>query len=182
MVPTQIDLFGEIQYPLVNQLLNFVAGRLADGETEFVIGISSPGGNVFSGLSAYNFLRGCGERIRTHNVGHVHSIAGVIYCAGIERGCTASSRFLIHDIVWGFQSANYSETQIRESLEGLRGDRRSVATVLASALSKTIAEVEQMMKDGLTLHAEEAEALGLATSVGDVIYDPKLPIERIHMT
>ena len=54
--------------------------------------------------------------------------------------------------------------------------------MLASALSKTIAEVEQMMKDGLTLHAEEAEALGLATSVGDVIYDPKLPIERIHMT
>ncbi|MEN3274089.1 MAG: hypothetical protein V7636_2850 [Actinomycetota bacterium] len=74
-----------------------------------MIAISSGGGSVFCGLTAYNSLKGCGADVRTHNIGHVHSIAGAIYCAGSERLTVPSGRFLVHDVWWGFDRGSYSE-------------------------------------------------------------------------
>lgn len=67
--------------------------------------ISSPGGQVFHGLSIYNFLKGSPIEIYTYNFGSVDSIAGVIFCAGKQRYSVPHARFLIHSVSMNFQGA-----------------------------------------------------------------------------
>lgn len=177
----QIELFGNIQYPMINPFLDFMAERLSTGESEFHVAISSPGGNVFSGLTAFNFLKGSGAKIVTHNLGHVHSIAGVIFCAGEERRCVPNGRFLIHDIHWSLSDGNYTETQLREYLEGLGADRTSVAGVLADTMDEEISDVEALMTRGVTWQASEAKERGLVTHIASSVFDPSLPITRFRL-
>jgi len=65
--------------------MQVVQQKLKEGTGRFVILISSMGGNVFSGISAYNFLKGIPAEVWTHNFGSTDSIAVVLFCAGSKR-------------------------------------------------------------------------------------------------
>jgi ATP-dependent Clp protease, protease subunit len=179
---TQIELFGDIQYAMINPFLDFFAQRINEGETEFLIGVSSPGGNVFCGVSAYNVLKGSGVQITTHNFGHVDSIATLIFCAGSVRRAVPSSRLLIHDVHWGFQSGSYNETSIRESLDGLRADRTLIATILAETMQSEVEEIEEVMRQSLTIQSQDALDRGLVTEITREVYDPHVPIQRFRLS
>jgi ATP-dependent protease ClpP protease subunit len=79
---TVIRFYSPVTEQSVSQLLNTVDQKLKAGTKRFVLLISSPGGSVFAGLSAYHYLKGIPAEIITHNFGEVDSIATVIYCAG----------------------------------------------------------------------------------------------------
>ena len=61
---TVIKFFAPVIDVTVNALLHTVDTKMQQGMTELVMLISSPGGSVFHGLSAYNDLRGCLSRSR----------------------------------------------------------------------------------------------------------------------
>jgi ATP-dependent Clp protease protease subunit len=78
MKPIVIKFFAPVIDVTINALMNAIDQKMKQGATQFVILVSSPGGSVFHGLSAYNYLKGLPVTISTHNFGSVDSI-GVIF-------------------------------------------------------------------------------------------------------
>ena len=96
---------------------------MKQGVTNFIILISSPGGSVFHGLSAYNYLKGLPATITTHNFGSVDSIGVVLYCGGSKRLSVPQARFLLHGVSSNFeQKVSLEDKQLDERLKGLRID------------------------------------------------------------
>ena len=123
--PTVIKFFAPVIDATINALMQAVDQKLAAGQHSFTILVSSPGGSVFHGLSAYNYLKGLPAEISTHNFGSVDSIGVVLYCAGRKRLCVPQARFLLHGVSAGFpQGANLEEKQLEERLKGLQDRHR----------------------------------------------------------
>src|SRR3989338_6946961 len=93
-----IRLQGEINDKSVKNLIDLVEKEFRTCIKKFYIMISSPGGYVDPGLTAYNFLKGLPIEVITTNFGSVDSISTIIFCAGAKRYSVPNSRFIIHDI------------------------------------------------------------------------------------
>jgi len=150
----------------VGALLSTVDQKLKQGVKEFTLLLSTPGGTVFHGLSAYNFLRGIPAKVVTHNFGSVDSIGVVIYCAGSERRSVPHARFLLHGVSAGFQqNERLEEKQLEERLKGLQIDLRNIGRVIAAHSGKSDGEVYQAMLDRTTLDPDEARKWGLVQTI-----------------
>jgi len=122
----------------VTQLTDSVNALMKKGYEQIIILISSPGGNVFYGLSAFNFLRGVPVEIITHNFGSVDSTAGIIFSAGSKRYSVPHARFLIHPLSWTYNNpTTLSEEQMEENLKSFRLDTENTAGVLAEVTGKS---------------------------------------------
>src|SRR3972149_10708258 len=111
--PTVIKFFAPVIDITINALMQAVDQKLSKGQRNFIILISSPGGSVFHGLSAYNYLKGLPAEISTHNFGSVDSIGVVVYCAGRRRLSGPQARFLLHGVTANFpQAASLEGEQI----------------------------------------------------------------------
>jgi len=164
--PTVIKFFAPVIDATINALMQAVDQKLAAGQHSFTILVSSPGGSVFHGLSAYNYLKGLPAEISTHNFGSVDSIGVVLYCAGRKRLCVPQARFLLHGVSAGFpQGANLEEKQLEERLKGLRIDIENIAKVVAANTGKSAGDVTQAMLDRTTLNPEEAQSWGLVHEI-----------------
>ncbi|MGC8805714.1 MAG: ATP-dependent Clp protease proteolytic subunit, partial [Candidatus Ratteibacteria bacterium] len=64
-----IKFFAPVMDASINALMNAIDQKIREGISKFTILISSPGGSVFHGLSAYNYLKGIPAEIITHNFG-----------------------------------------------------------------------------------------------------------------
>ena len=71
--PTVIRFFAPVIEVTINTLMSAIDQKMGQGVTEFVILVSSPGGSVLHGLSAYNYLKGLPISLTTHNFGSVDS-------------------------------------------------------------------------------------------------------------
>ncbi len=134
MADAQIYLAGSIDQTMVPRLIHEVSDRVGKGARSVLIALSSPGGNVYWGVTAYNFLRGLGVELITHNAGQVDSIAGVVFCAGDSRFAVTQSRFLIHGVSWTLQVQQaFSEKDLTTTTDALTRDRDTIAAIAFSA-------------------------------------------------
>lgn len=167
-----IRLIAGIDQQSVSQLINTVERSINQGAKEIKILISSPGGSVFHGISAYNFLKGLPIKIETHNFGNIDSIATVIYCAGQERYCVPTARFLIHGVRFGSNGPiQFEEKQLDEIVKGLKNDRENIAKIIAENCKKTQSEVEKLMFDGTTFTPTSAKDFGLVHKISDRLFE-----------
>jgi len=165
-----IRLLAEINQQSVSVLVNSVETKLKEGVKIFRILLSSPGGTVFHGIAAYNFLKGVPAKIITHNFGTVDSIAAVIYCSGTERLSVPNARFLIHGIGWNPPPGiRFEEKQLKEQLKSLEIDRENIAKIIAGHCKKEVAEVEKLMFDGTTFNPIQAKEFGLVHEITEVL-------------
>ena len=161
-----IRFMADVNQQSVHALISVVEAKLREGIRSIRLIISSPGGSVVHGISAYNFLKGAGIDLETCNFGTVDSIATVIYCAGAKRTCVPNARFLIHSVAWGTNGpARFEEKQMEELIGGLRIDRENIAKIIAENCRQTPTEVESAMLKGTTLSAEQAKEFGLVTEI-----------------
>jgi len=164
--PTVIQFLAPVLDVSINALLTAVTQEMGSGQREITLLISTPGGSVFHGLSAYNYLRGLPIRLTTHNFGSVDSIGVVLYCAGTERLCVPQARFLLHGVSAQFpQAAQLEEPQLEERLKGLRSDIQNISKVVAANAQKSVEEVVQAMIQRTTLNPEDAKAWGLVHDI-----------------
>lgn len=163
---TFINFFGPIIDKSVSTLMSVIQKKLQEGTERFVILVSSPGGQVAPGLSAYNFLKGIPAEVITHNYGSVDSIAFAIFCAGKERYSVPNARFLLHGVGFNVpQGARFEEKQLDERIKSLQIDRRNIARIVAENSTKTVKDVENDMLNVITLNSTEAQEYGLVHTI-----------------
>ena len=161
-----IKFFAPVVPESVAVLMQIVDNKLKQGMTELGLLISTPGGNVFHGLSAYNFLKGAPITVTTHNFGSADSIGAVLYCAGETRYSVPQARFLLHGVSANFpQGCNLEEKQLEERLKGLQIDMGNIARVIADAVNKDKDTVIADMLNRTTLYPEEAIEYGLVHEI-----------------
>jgi len=170
--PVVIRFFAPVIDATVNALMNAVDQKMKQGIKEFIILISSPGGSVIHGMSAYNYLKGLPASITTHNFGSVDSIGIVLYCAGSKRMSVPQARFLFHGVNVQFQGQqNLDEKLLEERLKGLRIDMENIAKVIAANTGKSARDVTDAMFERITLNPEEARSWGLVHEIKSELFE-----------
>jgi len=178
--PTVIKFFAPVIDVTINALMNAIDQKMKQGVTEFVVLISSPGGSVFHGLSAYNYLKGLPASIATHNFGSVDSIGVVLFCGGGKRLSVPQARFLLHGVSASFQNERLEEKQLEERLMGLRIDIENIAKVIAQNTGKSVQDVTNAMLERTTLNPNEAKAWGLVHEIKSELFEPGCEVISIH--
>ena len=167
-----IKFFAPVIDVTINALMNALDQKMKQGIKNFIILISSPGGSVFYGLSAYNYLKGLPATITTHNFGSVDSIGVILYCGGSKRLSVPQARFLLHGVSANFrQNESLEEKQLEERLKGLRIDIENIAKVISANTGKSIDEVTTAMLDRTTLNPEEAQSWGLVHEIKSDLFE-----------
>jgi len=169
--PVVIKFFAPVIDVTINALMNAIDQRMKQGVTQFTILISSPGGSVFHGLSAYNYLKGLPVTITTHNFGSVDSIGVVLFCGGSNRLSVPQARFLLHGVSVSFKNERLEEKQLEERLKGLKIDMENIAKVIAANTGKTITDVTDAMLERTTLNPDEAKAWGLVHDIKSELFE-----------
>lgn len=171
--PTVIRFFAPIIDVTVNALLETLDNKMRQGQRSFILLISSTGGTVFHGLSAFNYLMGLPAEVVTHNFGSVDSVGVVLYCGGRKRLSVPQARFLLHGVSANFpQNVNLEEMQIEERLKGLRIDTENIAKVIATSTGQPVERVRQAMLDRTTLNPEDARQWGLVHEIRSELFPP----------
>ena len=170
--PVVIRFFAPVIDATVNALMSAVDQKMKQGIKDFIILISSPGGSVIHGLSAYNYLKGLPASITTHNFGSVDSIGIVMYCAGSKRLSVPQARFLFHGVSAQFRGEqNLDEKLLEERLKGLRIDMENIAKVIAANTGKSAKDVTDAMFERITLNPEEAQSWGLVHEINSKVFE-----------
>ena len=172
MKPVVIRFFAPVIDVTVNALMSAVDQKMKQGTDQFIILVSSPGGSVIHGLSAYNYLKGLPAAITTHNFGSVDSIGIVLYCAGSKRLSVPQARFLFHGVNVQFRGdQNLEEKVLEERLKGLRVDMENIARVIAANTGRDAKDVTDAMIEGRMLNPEEAKTWGLAHEIKSELFE-----------
>ena len=166
-----IRFFAPVLNETINALLHEIDERMKQGVREFTILISSPGGSVHFGLSAYNYLKGIPAEIVTHNFGSVDSIGLVLFCGGDIRYSVPQASFLLHGVSSGFRHENLDEKDLDERLDGMKIDSENIARVIAANSSLGVDEVEKAMFERTTLDAEQAKEWGIIHDIRADLFD-----------
>jgi ATP-dependent protease ClpP protease subunit len=179
--PTIVKFFAPVIDITINALMNAIDQKMKQGQKDFILLISSPGGSVFYGLSAYNYIKGLPANVITHNFGSVDSIGVVLYCGGNKRLSVPQARFLLHGVSSNFpQNASLEEKQLEERLKGLRIDVENIAKVVAANSGKSQEQVRQAMLDRTTLNPEEALSWGLVHEIKVELFPPGTEVISIQ--
>lgn len=170
--PTVIKFFAPVVEEPVLALINLVDDKIRQGAREFLLLLSSPGGDAFHGLSAYNYLKGLPVSFVTHNFGTVDSIAVVLYCVGSHRLSVPQAQFLLHGVSISFaQDETLEESQLEERLKEMRIDSENIAQVIAANTGKSAQEVAQAILARTTLNPEQAKAWGLVHDIKAELFE-----------
>jgi ATP-dependent Clp protease protease subunit len=137
-----VKFYSPVSEASIGSLMKVVDQKLAAGVTQFTVLISTSGGSVFHGLTAYNYLKGIPAEVTTHNIGSVDSIGVALFCAGRMRLSVPQARFLMHPVSMNFrEGASYEEPKLVELVKSLRVDMDNCASVVAANTKKTRRQV-----------------------------------------
>lgn len=170
-----IRFFDQVNERSVTQLFRLIDQEVQRGTKRVVLLIASPGGTVFHGLAAYNYLKGLPNEIEvvTHNFGSADSIAVMIFCAGSIRRSVPNARFLLHGIGIAVASqTRLEEKALLERLNSMQTDSENIARVIATTTKKSLEDVKQAIFDGTVLNAEQAKQWGLVTEIQIQLFEP----------
>ncbi len=177
-----VKFFAPVLPESVNALMQVVEGKFKQGYQHLVLLISCTGGDVFHGLSAYNFLRGLPMEVTTHNFGSADSMGVVLYCAGSLRLCVPHARFLLHGATVNFpRPVALEEKQLEERLKSLQIDMGNIARVIADTVGRDRDEVVLDMLNRTTLFPEQAVEYGLVHEIRSELLPPGAELISIQM-
>lgn len=161
-----VRFFAPVNEATVSRLLQVVDDQTRMGAQRVVILISSPGGSVFAGISAYNYLKGAPIEIVTHNFGSVDSIAVLLYCAGSIRYSVPEAEFLLHPIAAQIASGiTLDQPAIEEQLKLMENQTKSIASIIATTTGEKVSVVQNTIQQRTTLDATEAQKWGLVQGI-----------------
>ena len=126
------------------------------------IEINSGGGDVFTGIGLYNFLRALKARKTVSVLGLAASIASVIALAGDEIEIPDSAFFMIHDpsamVIGG-------AGEMDKMADTLRNVKNTLVDIYAVHTGLSTSVIEEMMAAETWLNGKEAVTKGFATKL-----------------
>ncbi len=159
---TYIKFFAPIDNNTVHTLMTVIDQKILEGVNKIVLIISSQGGSVFHGISAYNYLNGLPVEVETHNFGSVDSIGVVLFLSGKKRFAVPDSRFMMHPVVMNFvNGSTLDEHGLNETIKGLKMDSQNIASIIAKNTDKNVEDIKNEINNRTTLSASEAKDFGL---------------------
>jgi ATP-dependent protease ClpP protease subunit len=168
---TYVKFYSPVNESSISSLMQAVDQRLSAGMRELILLISTSGGSVFHGLTAYNYLKGLPIQVTTHNFGSVDSIGVAMYCGGRRRISVPQARFLMHPVSMNFsQGASYEEPKLVELVKSLRVDMENCAKVVAANTGKTPRQVMRAMISRTTLDPDTGLTWGLVHEVRQELF------------
>jgi len=167
-----VKFFAPVVPESVAILMQIVDNKLKAGAKEMGLLISSPGGDVFHGLSAYNYLKGIPMKVTTHNFGSADSIGVVLFCAGEKRYSVPQARFLLHGVTCTFtQPVSLEEKQLEEKLKSLQIDMGNIANIIAETVGKEKDDIVKDMLNRTTLYPDQAVEYGLVHEIKSDLFE-----------
>jgi ATP-dependent Clp protease, protease subunit len=171
MATPVIKFFAPVNEQTIQKLIAAVDDKVSAGATELTLLISTSGGSVFYGLSAYNYLKGLPLKLTTHNFGSVDSIGVPLYSSGDRRLCAPQARFLLHPVTMTFPNGgSYEELQLLEKIKSMRVDMDNFARVVAANTGKTERQILAAMRSRTSLDPENARAWGLVHEIRQELF------------
>lgn len=137
----EIHLYGEITqesaHGVIMQLRYLQSEAPSGGITMYV---SSPGGEVSSGLAVYDAMQAVSCPVKTVCVGMAASIAAILFAAGDQREILPHARVMIHDPMVA-DGISGSALQIHSVAKDMMKTRETVGQILAKHTGHTLEEV-----------------------------------------
>jgi len=153
--PIGVDWFGEgITGSTVIQALDVIGSKRA------IVRINSPGGDAFEGIAIYNALKRHAAGVDVIVDALAASAASIIALAGETRTTAKGAMWMVHRAsTFAFGNAE----EVQKALNMLNAGDKSLAAIYATAMSKTEAEIMDIMTAETWYTEAEALAAGLST-------------------
>ena len=178
--PAYVSFSAEVVPQTVEALLGTVSNLVNQNHTEIHLLLSTPGGSVMHGITAYNVLRALPIKLVTHNVGNVDSIGTVLYLAGEMRTACPHSTFMLHGVALAPPpNSQFFEKNLAERLEGVRADQARIKGIYTERASITETQAEGYFLGEATLTAEEAVGRGLVHKIAQLSIPTGCPVLQL---
>jgi ATP-dependent Clp endopeptidase proteolytic subunit ClpP len=175
-----IRFMAEVNFETTNELCQFVDQKIVEKYDKLHLMIASSGGNLYSGIDAYNFLKYCPIEIDTYNIGHVESVAVVLYCIGKKRYSTPFARFMIHEPTWTFQEKTALKLlDLGACASNLITNQKSIIDIIAQATGRAPDAIDADSKQTTFLFPNEAKEYGLVHEITNKLMEPGAEIFSI---
>jgi ATP-dependent protease ClpP protease subunit len=158
----EIFIYDEIGYwgTAANEFVRQLA--MLQDESELVVNMNSPGGDVFDGIAIYQALLDFPGRVTMKITGLAASIASVIAMAGDRVVMGSKASFMIHE---GFTFASGDAKTMRKTADMLDRISDNIASVYADRAGGEPMIWRDRMREETWYSAEEALAAGLCDEV-----------------
>lgn len=135
------------------------AALRAIGDSDVIVNINSPGGDMFEGLAIYNLLRAHSGKVTVNVLGIAASAASIIAMAGDDVLMGRGSFLMIHNC-WAISMGNRHDfAKLAKDLEPFD---KAMAGIYAARTGQSEDAIGQMMDDELYIGAGDAIDNGFA--------------------
>jgi ATP-dependent protease ClpP protease subunit len=163
-VTGHIYIYGEVGKQVT---LDTVLKEISPKNSEYIVHIHSPGGDVFEGYAIYNAIRNTAKNITVQIEGVCASIATLIASAGSRIIMNTKSQFMVHNPKITSVSGDHKDLRnVAAQLERIK------TQLIESWVTRTNLSVEQLsqMYDNETwLTPEQAKDFGFVDEVQEVL-------------
>jgi ATP-dependent Clp protease protease subunit len=172
-----VSFSAEINVRTAEPLISAMSNLANQGVSKVVLCLSSPGGDVMSGMNIYNMLRAMPFDLVTHNVGNVDSISNAVFLAGDRRYACSNSTFMFHGVGFSPEAGkHFEEKLLRERLEGVLADQKRIGAVIEERTELAGEQIEGLFREAQTKDATYAAGAGIVHEIKDVQVPPGTPV------
>jgi ATP-dependent Clp protease protease subunit len=178
--PAFISFSAEIVPQTTEALIGAMTNFVNQGFRDITLLLSSPGGSVMHGITAYNVLRGLPITLTTHNVGNVDSIGTVIFLAGVNRYVCPQATFMLHGVAFGSNSPiQLFERNLRERLASVQADQERIKAIYSDRAGINPETAEQYFLGESTVNATDSVTRGIAQEIRGVQIPAGSPVLQL---
>lgn len=173
MTTHYVSFSAEINTRTTEQLIAVCANLSNNKASEIVLMLSTPGGQVMSGITIYNTLRSLSPKITTYNMGNVDSIGNVIFLAGEDRYACPDSTFMFHGVGMDVQSSTRLDARtLNEAALSVEADNKRIGSILKIHSKLDDSEILDLFVETRTKDAGWAARVGIINA----IRKPNIPV------
>ena len=177
--PVCISLTTEITPLTGSALIGALTSAVNNQHDEIHLLLSTPGGMVADGITAYNAIRALPVPVHTYNIGNVNSIGNVIFQAGDKRIAAITSSFMFHGVGFPIQNAWMELKQLQEKIDTIHNDQALIADILVRRSTLSVENVNKLFLTMAYMNAQEGLQCGLADEVRDIRLPKGMPIQHL---
>jgi ATP-dependent Clp protease protease subunit len=160
----RIHLIGEIDEHssgMVIKGLQLMAAK--DPDKEIDLYINSLGGDFYSSVGIYDYIRFISTPVRTYNIGSCMSGATIVFLAGVERYAFENSVFMFHSVASAVEGKAQSIINDAKECQQITNQ---MTTIYAHHSTLSTREWAKLIKsDDVYIRSEEALELKIVTAI-----------------